>query len=175
MFLGKIINMEGNKVIIAVIALTILILGGAVFFLGKSPSKATLEKTIGAKVETSETSFDFKDIPYSGGDAIHEFKIKNIGDKNLEIGNLATSCACSKTYFKGPKGEGPKFGMKGMTPVSDWKGALLPGEEGVIVTDFNPTYHGPQGVGPISRLVSFETNDPDHPSVEFAFSGNVIK
>ena len=167
--------MSDKKIIIAVILFTVAILAGAIFFLGKSSSKASLEKTAGAKIETTETSFDFKDIPYSGGDAIHEFKVKNIGDKPLQIANMVSSCACSKVFLKTPKGEGPKFGMKGMSPPSDWTGTLNPGEEGQVVSSFDPTYHGPQGVGPISRSVSFETNDPDKPYVEFSFSGNVIK
>lgn len=170
-------NLSDKKILIGIVIITLVILGGAVALLSNSPSspKAVLQKTLGAKIKTFEISFDFKDIPYSGGDAIHEYKIKNIGDKNLEIGNLATSCACSKAYFKSAKEESPKFSMKGMSAPSDWKGVLSPGEEGKIVTDFDPTYHGPQGVGPISRIVSFETNDPDHPSVELTFSGNVVK
>lgn len=169
--------MNDKKIIIGVIIITLAILGGSAFFIGNSPSttKATLQKTIGARLETPETSFDFKNILYSGGNAIHEFKIKNIGDKDLEIANMNTSCACSKVYFRSAKGESPKFSMKGMSPPSSWKGILAPGEEGVVVTDFDPAYHGPQGIGPISRIASFETSDLDHPYVEFTFSGNVVK
>lgn len=167
--------MSEKKIIIGIVLITVAILVGAVVLLGKSSSKANLEKTIGAKIETTETSFDFKEIPYSSGDAVHEFKVKNIGDKDLKIANIYTSCACSKGYFKSAKGESFKFSMKGMSPPSDWTGILNPGEEGQVVADFDPTYHGPQGVGPISRIVSFETNDPDHPYIEFSFKGVVVK
>lgn len=167
-----------TKVIIGIIVATAIVLVGAVILLGNSTpgsSKAVLGKTAGAKVEASETNFDFKDIPYSGGNAIHEFKIKNVGDKELSIANLATSCMCTKVFFKTSVGSSPEFGMKGHSSASDWKGSLASGEEGVVAAVFDPTAHGPQGVGPISRLVSFETNDPDRPYIEFAFSGNVIK
>jgi len=169
--------MSDKKILIVIAVVTLAILGGAMFFLSntQSSSKAVIQKTAGAKIETPETNFDFKDIPYSGGDAIHEYKVKNTGDKDLEIANMNTSCACSKAYFKSAKGESPKFSMKGMSAPSSWKGILLPGEEGIVITDFDPTYHGPQGVGPISRIVSFETNDPDHPYIELSFSGNVVK
>lgn len=168
--------MNEKKIIIGVILATAAILVGAIFLLGGSSSgKANLEKTVGAKIETPETNFDFKDIPFSGGDAIHEFKVKNVGDRQLSIANLATSCHCTKVYFKSAKGESSRFGMKGASALSDWVGILAPGEEGAVVSDFDPTYHGPQGVGPISRLVSLETNDPDHPYIEFSFSGNVVK
>ena len=143
--------------------------------LGKSPSKASLEKTAGTKLQTSETNFDFKDVPYSGGNVQHGFPIKNIGDKELKIANLATSCMCTRVFLKNGKGDGPQFGMKGHESVSEWMGVLSPGEEGQIVAIFDPTAHGPQGVGPISRAVSFETNDPDHPYVELGFKGTVVK
>ncbi|MDO8570808.1 MAG: DUF1573 domain-containing protein [Candidatus Daviesbacteria bacterium] len=166
-----------KKILIGFVIITLAILGGAIFFLSQGPSssKAVIQKTVGAKIETPETSFDFKDIPYSGGNAVHEYKIKNTGDKDLEIANMNTSCACSKTYFKSQKGESPKFSMKGMSAPSSWKGILSPGEEGSVIFSFDPTYHGPTAIGPISRIVSFETNDPDHPYVEFSFTGNVLK
>ncbi|MDO8638226.1 MAG: DUF1573 domain-containing protein [Candidatus Daviesbacteria bacterium] len=169
--------MSDKKILIVIAIITLAILGGAIAFLSSTPSssKAVIQKILGAKIETPETNFDFKDIPYSGGNAVHEFKVKNIGDKDLEIANMNTSCACSKVYFKSGKGESSKFSMKGMTAPSSWKGILAPGEEGVIIASFDPTYHGPSAIGPISRIVSFETNDPDHPSVEFNFSGNVVK
>lgn len=169
--------MSEKRILIGIAIITLVILGGAMIFLNNTPSstKATLQKTVGAKIETLETNFDFKDIPYSGGNAIHEYKIKNTGDKDLEIANMNTSCACSKTYFKSVKGESLKFSMKGMSAPSNWKGILTPGEEGSVFFSFDPTYHGPSAVGPISRIVSFETNDPDHPYVELSFSGNVVK
>ncbi|MBI4037038.1 DUF1573 domain-containing protein [Candidatus Daviesbacteria bacterium] len=167
-----------KKIIIAAVVITLLVLGGAVVLLGKSSStstKASLEKIAGAKVEAKETSFDFKDVPYSGGNVEHAFPIKNSGDKDLKIANLVTSCMCTKVYMKTSKEKSPEFGMKGHEAASNWTGTLTPGEEGQVVAVFDPTAHGPQGVGPISRLVSFETNDPDHPYMEFGFSGTVIK
>lgn len=167
-----------TKVIIGIIVATAVILVGAVMLLGNTSSgsvKGALEKVAGAKVEAVENNFDFKDIPYSGGNAIHEFKIKNSGDKDLKIGNMATSCMCTKVYLKTESGNGPEFGMKGHSASSDWTGTVAPGKEGSVVAVFDPTAHGPEGVGPMSRIISFETNDPGHPYMEFTFSGNVVK
>ncbi len=170
--------MNNKRVLIGIIAAAAIVLFGGVVLLSNSsagPAKGNLEKVAGAKVESVETNFDFKDIPYSGGNAVHEFKIKNTGDKDLKVGNMATSCMCTKVYLKTELGNGPEFGMKGHSSSSDWTGTLSPGKEGSIVAVFDPTAHGPQGVGPMSRFISFETNDPDHPYVEFSFSGNVVK
>ncbi|MCL4387374.1 DUF1573 domain-containing protein [Patescibacteria group bacterium] len=168
--------MGEKKIIIGFILITALILIGGLFFVGNSPAKTTVEKTVGAKIETPENNFDFKNIPYSGGFAIHVYPVKNTGTKDLRIANLATSCMCTKVYFKSKDVESPKYGMKSHASGSaDWSGTLKSGESGQIIAVFDPTAHGPQGVGPISRQVSFETNDPDHPYVEFSFEGTVVK
>lgn len=164
-----------RKVVIGILIFTVLIIVGAILFSQNSPSKSSLQKTAGASVQTFETSFDFKDIKYGGGKAERSFKIKNIGDKELTIANLSTSCMCTVVYLKKGNEKGPEFGMKGMASSSNWIGRLLPNEEGDIIAVFDPAFHGPSGVGPISRLVSFETNDPDHPYVEFSFTGTVVK
>ncbi|MBI2600078.1 DUF1573 domain-containing protein [Candidatus Daviesbacteria bacterium] len=167
--------MNNPKIIIGVVITTVLLLIGAVFLLSSAPTKPKLEKTNGVKLQVLENSFDFKNIPFGGGLAIHSYAIKNIGDKDLQIANLATSCTCTKTYGKTPAGAGPKSSMKGMSQSSGWVGTLKPGESGEVVAEFDPTFHGPSGVGPISRNISFETNDPDNPYVELSFSGTVVK
>lgn len=164
-----------KKVLIGLIIFSLVIIVGGSFFLSNSSSRAVIKKTQGAKIETKETSFNFKEIPYSGGKVEHSFAIKNVGNKDLEIANLTTSCMCTTVYFKSKSGKSSEFGMKGMTQPSKWKGVLKPQEEAKIIAVFDPAFHGPQGIGPVSRLVSFETNDPDKPYVEFVFSGTVVK
>lgn len=164
-----------KKIIIGIILSTLLLLGGAVWLLGNSSSKAVVTKTLGGKIETQEVNFDFKDIPYSGGNATHSFKIKNGGDKDLQIANMASSCMCTTVSLKTLGGVSPKFGMKGHSPASSWTGKLAPGEEAEVVAEFDPTAHGPSGVGPMERMVSFETSDPSKPYVEFSFKGVVVK
>lgn len=164
-----------KKILIGIALVTALTLGGGVLFMSNLPSKAVVEKTAGATLTLPHTSYDFKEIKYSSGLAEHSFPIKNTGSKDLVIANLATSCACSKVYFKNTREQSERFGMKGMSAPSDWKGIIKPGETAEIVAIFDPTFHGPQGIGPISRIVSFETNDVDHPYAELAFNGTVVK
>ena len=150
-------------------------MGIAIFALGSGSPKAELQKTKGAKISITVSSKSAGNIPYSGPDLIESFPIKNIGDKDLEIANIATSCMCTKAYIKQGNNKSDEFGMKGMSAPSSWKGIIKPGETAEIVADFDPKYHGPSGIGPIQRTVSFETNDPDNPYVEFNFDGTVIK
>ncbi|MBI4036330.1 DUF1573 domain-containing protein [Candidatus Daviesbacteria bacterium] len=165
-----------TKIVIAIVIFSAVLVGGAAYFLaGSSSSKPVLEKTTGAKLETPELSFDFKDIAFGGGIVTHAFPIKNLGDKDLQIANMATSCMCTKVFLKTQSSEGPRAGMKGMSKQNSWTGTLKPGEVGEIVAEFDPAFHGPSGVGPVDRVVSFETNDPDKPYIELSFKGIVKK
>lgn len=164
-----------KKIIIGAAIVTLLILGGGILFASSLPTKPTLEKTAGATFWANHTSVDLKTIPYEKGALTHVFPIQNSGKEPLQISNLATSCMCTKVYFTNGKDKSPQVGMKGMSAVSSWIGTLQPQEKGEIVALFDPQFHGPQGVGAISRLVSFETNDPDHPYVELSFAGVVVR
>lgn len=164
-----------KRILLIISLLTAVALFGGVFLFSSSGGPAKVEKTSGAQIQTFHKDFDFKNIKYDGGKATHAFPIRNNGSKDLVLANLSTSCMCTQVYFKKGEEKSPFFGMKGHTAVSDWKGALKPKEEAEVVVIFDPTAHGPQGIGPVSRLVSFETNDPQNPYVEFSFSAVVVK
>lgn len=165
-----------DKKIIALVSLfTLAVIGIAIFAFGSGDSKAVVQKTAGAKIAVDHSSKSVGNIPYGGGDLIHTFPIKNVGDKNLEIANMATSCMCTKAYLQVGNTKSDEFGMKGMSAPSGWKGIVKPGQTVEIVADFDPKYHGPSGIGPVTRTVSFETNDPDNPYVEVSFDGIVTK
>ncbi len=165
----------GKKFILGISLISFLVLGGGIWFASSLPTKTTLEKTAGATFLADHKSADLKTIAYEKGVVTHAFPIQNTGNKPLNITNLATSCMCTKVYFTSGKEKGPQAGMKGMSSTSAWIGTLQPQEKGEIVAMFDPQFHGPQGVGAISRLVSFETNDPDHPHVELSFAGVVVR
>ena len=167
-----------KKFIAVITVLTLGIIGIAILVSGSSSTtttKATVSKTAGAKISVDHSSKKVGNIPYSGGNLIHVFPIKNAGTKDLEIANIATSCMCTKAYLKQGESKSEGFGMKGMSAPSNWKGIIKPGETAEIIADFDPAYHGPQGAGLFSRAVSFETNDPDNPYVEVSFEGEVAK
>ena len=166
-----------KKFLIFLAILTIGIVGGAIFLVGSSSTntKAVVSKTQGAKISIDHNFKTVGDIGYSKGILYHTFPIKNTGNKDLEIANMASSCMCTKVFLKVEGKNGPEFGMKGMSAPSSWKGILKPGEKGEIVAAFDPTYHGPQGIGKVSRTASFETNDPANPYVELSFEGEVVK
>ncbi|MDO8551272.1 MAG: DUF1573 domain-containing protein [bacterium] len=162
-----------NKFTIGIIIFTVLIFTGGIFILSKAPSKAGLQKEGGVKIGIDHDKYEFGTVKLTSGIVEHKYPVTNAGQKDLKIANLASSCACTKVYFKSSAGESPKASMKGMTKPSSWVGVLKPGGQGELVMDFDPAFHGPGGVGKISRSLSFETNDPAHTYIEFSMSGEV--
>lgn len=164
-----------KKFIIGIIFFTVLIMGIGAVLLSRAPTKAKLEKEKETKLEIDHSQYNFGTVKLTSGIVEHKYPVKNIGQKDLKIANLVSSCACTKVYFKSGSQQSPKAGMKGMTKITDYVGVLKPGESGEMIMEFDPNFHGLQGLGKITRQLSFETNDPDHSYVEFNMSGEVIK
>jgi len=160
------------KVILIFLGATILIGGGGIYLMSRSPNAAQLEKTEKAQFFTDHTNFDWGNIDYGGGDAKHTFEIKNSGETALKLANIKTSCMCTTAKIITRSGTSPAFKMH---EVSDWQGVLEPGETGKLEVDFDPTFHGPTGTGPVERIISVETSDPNKPNMEFNLKGVVVK
>lgn len=165
--------MNNKKLIIGFIALTLLILGGGIFVLSSTsatPAKITASQN--AKVEVPEKTFDWGNIPYSGGNATKTFAIKNSGTDVLQLSGIKTSCTCTKAQVSIDGKTSPYFSMHS---TSSWIGEVAPGKEAQLTVIFDPAFHGPTGVGPVERLISVETNDIQNPKLEFSLKGVVVK
>ncbi|MDP3941952.1 MAG: DUF1573 domain-containing protein [bacterium] len=162
-------------VIIAVVTLVIF-LGGIVLVSSSSSTTLTTPQVApsqNAKAETQDsTSFDFGNIIYSDPKATKVFAIKNTGTETLKLFNVKTSCHCTKANVTIEGSVSPDFGMSGL---SDWVGDVPAGKEAKVTAIFDQTYHGPQGVGPVTRFVSVETNDKGTPKITFTLTGVVAK
>ena len=167
-----IIFMNNKKIVISFIALTLLILGGGVYVLGATSTPAQITSSQNAKVEIPEKTFDWGNIPYSGGNVTKTFAIKNTGSDVLKLTGIKTSCTCTKAQISIDGKTSPYFSMHS---TSSWVGEVAPGREAQMTVIFDPAFHGPTGVGPMERLISMETNDTQNPSLEFSLKGVVVK
>ena len=52
---------------------------------------------------------------------------------------------------------------------------IQPGETKTLSTTYDPLFHGPDGVGKITREVILQTNSVATPEVRMRFAANVIK
>lgn len=129
--------------------------------------KYPLEKGSQKKVQTSDkltqgkpslsfdrVEYDFGKIAQFGGKVETTFKVTNIGDANLEIFSISTSCACAS---------------------AELEELVIPPEESSILTVFfDPDFHEePQGR--FSRTVFLETNDPSNPEAEVKIFVDILE
>lgn len=148
-----------------IISLIIIIVGlfALIFFLKPQPADnngASIGNSASdGQLSAEETFFDFGTISMAAGKVSHMFKIRNSGTGKAEISKMYTSCMCtSASLIKGNIRKGP-FGMPGHGFIPKINVLLNPNEEAEVEVVFDPTAHGPAGVGKIERLVTLETEN----------------
>lgn len=164
--------MTDKKVIIGLIIFTLSILGGGIYVLSTSSAPVKITASQNARISVDQKTFDWGNIPYSGGNATKIFTIKNTGSDTLKLTGVKTSCTCTKAQVAIGGKSSPYFSMHA---TSAWVGEVAPGQEAQLTVIFDPAFHGPTGVGPIERIISMQTNDTQNPTLEFSLKGVVVK
>lgn len=95
-----------------------------------------------------EITHDFGEIT-QGDKFTHIFRFQNAGDQVLEIGQLRSACGCTAALLSTRR--------------------LSPGMLGELQVSFNSSGFR----GRVQKGVTFDTNDPKHPSVTVALQGEV--
>lgn len=121
---------------------------------------------------TTETNHNWGDIGINDGKVTTDFTVKNTGTSTLKIHDIVTSCMCTSAQFFTADGTSPVFGMH---TESNYVVRIAPGENAKLTVTFDPLYHGPDALGPITRTVTMATNDLANPTLGFFLTGNVIK
>jgi hypothetical protein len=148
----------------------VLIASGAVFGI----IKYTKNRNFGpAKAEVPSLEHDAGVVSMADGLVKHSYKIKNIGEGDLEIKGIRTSCMCTTARLRVGDRLGREFGMH--DNVALWSEKIAPGETGYLEVAFDPNFHGPGGTGPVTRAVYLSTNDPENKNLEFILVVNVTE
>lgn len=163
--------MKESHIIIAVIIGTVAIIGGGVFLSNKSNQAAQIGQTAEAKVAVASTAHSWGDIPINDGDVEATFAITNEGSEALQLFNVSTSCMCTTAQLEVNGQSSPEFGMH---TKSRYVTEVPAGGTAHLRVVFDPTFHGPQGTGPITRQVRIQTNDASQPELMFSMDGTVI-
>lgn len=117
-------------------------------------------------------SVDLGEISMARGNVETIFKMKNVGETNLELTSMESSCMCTTAILKNGEETSPVFGMH--DNPTDWLTLLEPGEEANLVIIFDPNAHGPEGTGPITRTVTVFSNDPIDSLKKVQIEGEVV-
>lgn len=161
-----------NSFLIGIVMITFLILGGVVF-LGARLG-ATTQVTADSQVNLAvvENRYDWGTIDINGGVVSKSFMIENNGSTTLKLYDPKTSCMCTTAQLKIDNQISKKFGMH---EKSSSVFEVQPGKTAELIVVFDPAFHGPSGVGPISRTVTMNTNSEDNPTLSFQLAANVVK
>ncbi len=156
--------MKSKSLLVGIVLVLVLGFGGLIFLQQKINQKNTIatptNQVLG--LEANPQNYDLGEILYSKGIVTKDYEIKNTTDKTIRLKKVATSCMCTKAKVKIGDKETRFFGMEAhgnINPVLDGY-EIKPGETAVVTMQFDPTAHGPQGVGPIDRQINLTFSDP---------------
>lgn len=163
--------MKQKSILIILGLITFTVLGLGVWLLSR-PVGVEVEKSDQAKAEVMETNHDWGEIKINGGNAEKVFLIKNAGTGPLRLSGVSTSCMCTTAQVIIDGKGSPFFGMH---QKSSWVGEVPAGKEAELKIVFDPAFHGPSGIGQMTRQIEVDTNDKNSPKLEFTLKGNVVK
>jgi hypothetical protein len=115
--------------------------------------------------------YDLGEVSQAAGTVTVRLQVANAGQADLLIYEMETSCGCTRAALVVNGQRGPWFGMRGHGPwPTGWSARLRPGQEGVLVVQYDPNAHGFYR-GPIDRVVLISSNDPRHPRARVRLVG----
>lgn len=162
-----------TKFIIGISAVTIAIIVGAiVLFSNQKPAPKREDQGV-ASMTIDKKSEDFGSMKVSD-ERRATFTITNTSTSILRIWKVVTSCDCTAATIKIGDTETPEFSMAGMmsTDRANWIGEVPAGKSALLTVIYRPSVMPVNG--PITRQVTFSTNDPKNPDVEVSIAANVL-
>jgi hypothetical protein len=163
--------MKDNYIVISVLVGALVLIGGGVYLSEKASQPSQVEKNTQARLAVNNQSYNWGNIPINGGDVEATFVIKNEGADTLQLFNISTSCTCTKAWLQNENEKSPEFGMH---TQSRYVMNLSAGESTELRVIFDPAFHGPGGVGSMTRQIMMETNDVSQPEIVFNINGTVV-
>ena len=157
---------------VGIIVVTVLILGGIVYFGSKMGATAQVTADSQVSVMVTENKHDWGTIDLNGGIVSKSFAIENKGASPLKLYEVKTSCMCTTAQLKTSSQVSPKFKMH---EKSSYIFEMGPGETAELIVEFDPAFHGPSGTGPINRTITMNTNDAKNPTLSFKLTAKVVK
>jgi hypothetical protein len=105
------------------------------------------------QIELNASEFDFGTIP-NIGPVSETFQVRNVGQGELEITGVSTSCGCTTAEIN--------------------KRSLPPGEAADLKVTYDPQAHD-GATGEFMRLVYVRSNDPDIPEARLTIRVKVVE
>ena len=130
------------------------------FYKSDSSRKETLKGTL--RIATPQ--YNFGVVSVRKGTVSAEIPLVTIGEGDVTITALDSSCGCTTARIINQGVEGPIFRMAGHgNNPKNWKSVMKPGEQAMLQVFYDPTVH-PDLRGPATRVVTVYSDDPLTPA-----------
>jgi len=160
------------KIIVGFILGTVILIGGSYALLTLTDTASKIESSSNVKaIITSKIDHDWGTIGINDGKVSTTYTIKNEGTEPMKLFNISTSCMCTTAQVKIGEETSPEFGMHSN---SQYTATLPAGKTAEVIATFDPAFHGPSGIGAITREIIVETNDKSNPQLSFTAEANVV-
>ncbi len=159
-----------TKIILGAVGVSLALIIGAVVVLGRdnSPKREALGT---ASMTIDKKSEDFGSMKVSD-EKTTNFTITNTSDSVLRIWNIKTSCNCTFAAIVISGKETGEFSMHAGGPLGNWIGEVAAKQTALLKVTYRPKVMPVQG--PVSRQVTFATNDPNNSEMQVSVSANVL-
>jgi len=123
---------------------------------------------------TPINSHDFGIVPVSKGVVSVEVPLVNIGEDDLVLSFLDSSCGCTSARVINDGVSGPVFGMSssGKSP-RHWQTTIKEGKQASLKIYYNPLVH-PKFRGPATRVITITSNGKSTPQKQIRIKVNQI-
>lgn len=160
------------KVLVGAVLATLVTLGGGIAWV--SSDKAPQRQEQGSATMTiDKKEEDFGDMK-ADEERTATFTITNTSAKYLRIWGVATSCDCTfASVIIGDKTTGEfNMTMHMGKDLRNWIGEIPPNGKALLKVTYRPKVM--PVTGPVTRQVTFSTNDPNYQNVEVGIKANVL-
>ena len=144
--------------LLGAIALAILAIAGLQYLNPPIASSDSSAESGNVLLNASENSYDFGSISMARGPVTKRFEVRSV-DGAVRIGRMYTSCMCTSAKLILPSGSFGPFGMPGHGIIPRIGAILGRNETAFVDVTFDPSAHGPAGIGRIERVVSLEAEN----------------
>ena len=156
------------KIIGASLVATVIVVVALAWFFKPAPNQPGVDS---GSLQPSVTSYDFGDVPIRGGTVSYDFLLKNVGQTEVVISGISTSCMCTNAVLTVAGQRSPTFGLHN-NPLF-WSTEIGPEQTAELTVTFDPLAHGPDAIGPVTRVIKVVTKEPK--TQTFTVTANVVR
>ena len=151
--------------------LGILVIGAAIVLYN---SRAENIEPGDGVLSTPVNEHNFGNVPVSKGTVSTVVPLVNIGEDDLIISFLDSSCGCTTAQVINDGEKGPIFGMSshGKSP-KNWKTTIKSGEQANLKIFYDPLVHS-KFRGPATRVITITSNEKTNPQRQVRIKVNQV-